>query len=77
MKHVLLVLVTALVATASNFALFIFTYNRVAVPFLHESQRMDNADFIMTVTLGGYVIIALIFSTLTYQVWRQSWSRSP
>jgi nitrate reductase gamma subunit len=50
----------------ANFALFIFSYNRLATPYLVEEQRVLNADFIMTVTLGGFAGIATLVGLITY-----------
>ena len=56
----------ALVSFAANCAVFVFSYNRVATPFLAEEQRVANAGFIMTVTAGAFSIVALLTGVAVY-----------
>jgi hypothetical protein len=44
---------------AADCAVFVFSYNRIATPFLAEAQRDANAEFIMTVTAGAFSAVAL------------------
>jgi len=60
MKKNALIIVYGLVTAILNFALFIVSYNHLATPYLQEEQRMENADFIMSYALGGYVFIAIV-----------------
>ena len=49
-----------------NFGIFVFGYNRLAVPFLLEEQRMANADFIMRVIVGAFALIAILIGFIVY-----------
>lgn len=56
MKLALIILISA----ALNFSLFLVTYNKLATPYLHEEQRMDNADFIMIYVTAGFLLTSLV-----------------
>jgi len=68
MKKNVLIVVYGLLAAVLNFALFIISYNHLATPYLHEEQRMENADFIMSYALGGYVFIAIVSAFVMWLV---------
>jgi hypothetical protein len=55
----------------ANFSIFVFSYNRLATPFLVEEQRVTNANFILTVTLGGFVLVACITGVVVYWMLRR------
>jgi hypothetical protein len=65
-RRVLFVVLLSFAGFFANFALFIFSYNRLATPYLVEEQRVLNADFIMTVTVGGFAGIATLLGLATY-----------
>ena len=60
MKKNALIIFYGLVTAILNFVLFIVSYNHLAMPYLHEEQRMENADFIMSYALGGYILLAVL-----------------
>lgn len=66
MKRIFLISAIGLVTAAFNFFLFVTSYNRIATPYLHEEQRVENADFIMSVTLSGYILIAAASTLLIW-----------
>ena len=51
-----------------NFFVFTLSYNRLATPFLVEEQRVENADFIMSVTAGSFAIVAILTCLVVYGV---------
>ncbi|VAW90366.1 hypothetical protein MNBD_GAMMA18-1583 [hydrothermal vent metagenome] len=59
MKNIIIYCVVGLINIALNFTVFISSYNTLATPFLHEEQRMENANYIMTYTLFGFVAIGI------------------
>jgi len=64
MKNIIIYCVVGLINIALNFTVFILSYNTLATPFLHEEQRMENANHIMTYTLFGFIatgIFTLVF----------------
>ncbi|PKM42251.1 MAG: hypothetical protein CVV05_19120 [Gammaproteobacteria bacterium HGW-Gammaproteobacteria-1] len=60
MKKYALASMAGVVSALLNFLLFVFAYNKVATPFLHEEQRMENAEFIMSYVVGGYLAISIV-----------------
>lgn len=50
----------ALLCFILNGALFTYFYNHLATPFLTEEQRVINAEYIMSVTVGGYATSSII-----------------
>ena len=52
----------------ANFLLFTYSYNKLATPFLHEEQRVENADFIMSTTAGLFALEALLLGAIFYLV---------
>jgi hypothetical protein len=59
----------ALVAVASfvvNYAVFIVCYNYLATPYLEESQRAVNANFILGGALGLFAVAGLVTGVAAY-----------
>jgi len=71
MKKLLFSFFVLCVTTVLNFSLFSIAYNQLATPYLHESQRTDNAEIIMMYILPSYLVIAIISSLLAYFVSRR------
>ena len=59
-KNILTVVCISIVSFTLNFIVFVMTYNRLATPFITEEQRVLNADFIMSVTVGAFAIVAVL-----------------
>lgn len=76
MRKILLTSVATLAIAALNFSLFIASYNKLATPFLHEEQRVENAQFIMTFTLGGYIALAVVSVVVAFFLSTRGLSRS-
>ena len=58
-KRILISLGIALTSFFLNFITFLITYNKLATPYLHEEQRVENAFFILTATMGLFAAIAI------------------
>lgn len=50
----------SIVSFVLNVAVFVMTYNRLATPFITEEQRVLNADFIMSFTVGAFAVVAVV-----------------
>jgi hypothetical protein len=50
----------------SNFLIFSVAYNKLATPFLTESQRVENADLIMNGVLPAYFFTAILSALVFY-----------
>lgn len=55
----------------SNFLLFSVAYNKLATPFLNESQRVENAGVIMQMVLPGYALIAIASVLICFFILRK------
>ena len=58
-KRILVSLGIALTSFFLNFITFLIIYNKLATPYLHEEQRVENAFFILTATMGLFAAIAI------------------
>ncbi|MGZ0079701.1 hypothetical protein [Methylomonas sp. YC3] len=48
-------------SVCTNFGIFLYAYKKLAFPYLHEAQRMENAPHIFS-----YVLLAFIFSSILF-----------
>ena len=53
---------------AANFGVFVFGYDHLAVPFLSEEQRVENAAFIMSVIVGAFAVLAALVGVFVYRM---------
>jgi hypothetical protein len=60
-----------LVSFVLNFAVFVMTYNRLATPFITEEQRVLNANFIMSITVGAFAIVAVLTGIAMWLILRE------
>jgi hypothetical protein len=60
----------ALVLTALclNFGLFLYTYKKLAFPYLHEAQRMENAPLIFSYVLLGFLVCSIFSVALSVKI---------
>lgn len=54
-----------------NFLVFTYSYNKLATPFLNEEQRVENADYIMSVSLSMFAIVATITGVAIFFISRK------
>lgn len=59
-KRILISFGIALTSFILNFVTFLITYNKLATPYLHEEQRVENAFFILTATIGLFATTAIL-----------------
>ena len=64
MKHFLLAVTTILVSSAINAAIFLLAYKKLAFPFIHEEQRLDNAPYIFTYVIPSFILAATLMVIL-------------
>ena len=67
-KRILISLGIALTSFFLNFITFLITYNKLATPYLHEEQRVENAFFILTATIGLFAAIAILIGIAFFLV---------
>lgn len=56
---------------SANFLIFTYSYNRLATPYLNEEQRVDNAGYIMSWTIGMYFLAAILIGIITVFIYRK------
>lgn len=49
-----------------NFAIYNFSFNGQATPYLHEEQRVDSAIIMLKTTLPAYIVSSIFLATLFY-----------
>lgn len=57
-------------STMFNFAVLLVAYNKLAFPYLHEAQRMDNAPFLFYYALPAFLLISILFAGAAYTLGR-------
>ena len=62
----------SLLSFTANCAVFIFSYNRLATPYLAEEQRVANAGFILTITGSAYALVAIAIGLVVYRILRRA-----
>lgn len=65
-KALLASLLISVVSFAANISVFLHSYQRLAIPFINEEQRVINAEFIMTLTVGAFAAAAALTGALIY-----------
>ena len=65
-KALLAALLISVVSFAANVSVFLHGYQRLAIPFINEEQRVIDAEFIITVTVGAFAAAAALTGALIY-----------
>lgn len=52
--------VLVIVVSTLNFMIFLESYKKLAFPYMHEEQRVENAPYIFLYILPGFVLVAVI-----------------
>jgi uncharacterized BrkB/YihY/UPF0761 family membrane protein len=63
-KSLLIDTAVVFIGTALNFFVFLEAYKRLAFPYIHEEQRVDNAPYIFIYVLPSFFVISLILLVL-------------
>ena len=66
MKKLLIHILLVLVSLCLNFGLFMYSYKKLAFPYIHEAQRLENAPYIFSYVLAGFILISVFCVLLTY-----------
>lgn len=51
-----------------NFAIYNYSFNNQATPYLHEEQRVDSALLMLKTTFPAYIISSILLTVLFYFV---------
>lgn len=68
MKNFLIYTVLGIVSLAVNFAIFNYSFNKQAIPFLPEEQRVESALLMLETTLPAYGISSFLLTAIFYLV---------
>jgi len=68
MKIFITYLALAITTFIVNFAIFNYSFNSQATPFLEEEQRVDSALLMLKTTLPAYAISAIVITFIFYFV---------
>lgn len=49
-----------------NFAIYNYSFNKQATPYLHEEQRVDSGLIMLKTTFPAYIIAAIFITLLFY-----------
>lgn len=66
MSKIIIYSLMAIVVFAVNFAIFNYSFNMQATPFLHEEERVDSALLMLKTTLPAYVIASALITGAFY-----------
>lgn len=72
MKSIFTTIITIIITLCLNFGLFLYSYKKLAFPYLHEAQRMDNAPLIFSYVLAGFLFISICSVVGTYLLSRKN-----
>jgi len=59
-KSVLIYFTLILVGSSLNFFIFLEAYKKLAFPFIHEEQRVENAHYIFMYVLPSFILAAVL-----------------
>lgn len=68
MKTLIIYLSLAIVTFIINFAIYNFSFNLQATPFLHEEQRVDSGLLMLKTTFPAYLVSSIMIALLFYFV---------
>jgi hypothetical protein len=70
-KNILTAFLISIISFVLNGAVFVLSYNKLATPFLSEEQRVLNADFIMSITVGAFATVSIATGIAIYIILRK------
>lgn len=68
MKTLIIYISLAVVTFVLNFAIYNFSFNLQATPFLHEEQRVDSGLLMLKTTFPAYLVSSVVIALLFYIV---------
>ena len=60
MKRIIYTILFVLISFSINFGIFLVSYKKLAFPYMHEAQRVENAPYIFTYVLASFLLVAVI-----------------
>lgn len=71
MKNILVFSLVILTNLVMNLAVFLMNYNKLATPFLHEEQKVENANYIVAITVPSFIGVAVVSAFIIYFITRK------
>ncbi len=71
MKKILISIVLIVLTSCINFGVFLYSYKKLAFPYLHETQRLENASLIFSYVLLGFLVCSILSMILNQMVRRK------
>lgn len=68
MKDIVIYSLMTVVIFVVNFAIFNYSFNMQATPFLHEEQRVDSALLMLKTTVPAYAVASVLITGAFYFV---------
>ena len=68
MKRFIVYSLMAIVVFLINFAIFNYSFNMQATPFLHEEERVESAFLMLKTTVPAYAIASILIAAGFYLV---------
>lgn len=68
MKTFIIYTLLAFLNFVVNFSIYNFSFNKQAIPYLHEEQRVDSGILMLKTTLPAYVFSTILLTVLFYLV---------
>lgn len=72
MKKIIVNITLIVLTLCLNFGIFIVSYKKLACPYLHEAQRVENASPIFSYVLTGFLLSAIFTVVITYLVGKKN-----
>ena len=70
-NKVFLSVLAALTNFVATFLVFMYNYNHLATPYLHEEQRVDNAIYIFSTTILMFAAISVLTGIAVFFISRK------
>ncbi|TQV81134.1 hypothetical protein FKG94_08465 [Exilibacterium tricleocarpae] len=51
-----------------NFAIYNYSFNTQATPYLHEEQRVDSGILMLKITMPAFLVSSIIFAIIFYML---------
>ena len=68
LKNIALNSLFIIISSVLNIGIFFVAYKKLTFPFLHESQRMDNAPLIFSYVVPSFILVSICMLLLVHLV---------
>ena len=75
MKNIVIYTFLTLLNFGVNIAIYNYSFNKQATPYLHEEQRVDSGLLMLKTTFPAYILAAIFITLLFYLATKYSITR--